>query len=80
MSDTHTSVMGEKGRVVVPVEIREHAGLEPGTPLVFIDTGDGVVMLTRSQALARVRAQLDGTQLVDELLTERRAAAAEESA
>lgn len=75
MSDTHVAKMGDRGRLVVPVELRERHGLDAGTPLVLVDSVDGVVMLTRAQAKRRLRASLAGRSLVDELLSERREAA-----
>ena len=68
--------MGDRGRLVVPAELRERLHLEPGTPLLLVDTADGVVLATREQAKRLVRAQLSGPSLVAELLGERRAAAA----
>lgn len=65
-------VVGDRGRIVVPAEVRERAGLTQGTPLVLLDTPDGLVLLTREQLLVRVRSELDGLDLVSELLTERR--------
>jgi bifunctional DNA-binding transcriptional regulator/antitoxin component of YhaV-PrlF toxin-antitoxin module len=62
------------------VEVRERAGLHPGTPLVLIETPDGLILLTREQLKARVRAELAGLDLVNELLTERRAQADAEDA
>lgn len=72
--------MGDRGRIVVPAEVRERAGLHAGTPLVLIETPDGLILLTREQLKARVRAELAGLDLVNELLTERRAQADAEDA
>ena len=72
--------MGDRGRIVVPAEVRERAGLEAGTPLVLIEAPDGLILLTRDQLKARVRAELVGLNLVNELLTERRAQADAEDA
>ncbi len=80
MSGTYTAVMGDRGRLVVPAELRAEAGLDPGSPLVLLSTDSGIVVLTRAQARARLRVQLDGPSLVDELLGERRRAAAGEDA
>ena len=76
MSGTYAVTMGDRGRLVVPAELRERLHLEPGTPLLLVDTADGVVLATREQAKRLVRAQLIGPSLVAELLAERRAAAA----
>lgn len=76
MSGTYAVTMGDRGRLVVPAELRERLHLEPGTPLLLVDTADGVVLATREQAKRLVRAQLGGPSLVAELLAERRSAAA----
>ena len=68
-------VVGDRGRIVVPAEVRERARLVEGTALVMLDTPDGIVLLTRDQLRARVRADLAGVDLVSDLLAERRAAA-----
>ena len=65
---------------MVPVEVRERAGLVEGTSLVLLDTPEGLVLLTREQLLARVRGELEGVDLVSELLAERRLAADQEDA
>lgn len=70
--------MGDRGRLVVPAELRESAGLGPGSPLVMLAAPDGLVVLTREQAKARLRRQLAGTSLVEELMAERRRAARDE--
>jgi AbrB family looped-hinge helix DNA binding protein len=73
-------VVGNRGRVVVPAEVRERAGLSEGTRLVLIETPNGLILLTREQLKARVRAELAGLDLVKELLAERRAQADAEDA
>ena len=65
---------------MVPAELRERAGLREGCPLVLVETDAGVVLLTREQLKARVRADLTGLDLVEELLAERRAASHQEDA
>jgi AbrB family looped-hinge helix DNA binding protein len=80
VSGTYYLVVGDRGRIVVPAEVRERAGLEAGTPLVLIEAPDGLILLTRDQLKARVRAELVGLNLVNELLTERRAQADAEDA
>jgi len=40
--------------------------------LVLLDTHEGIVLLTRKQLQARVRADLAGLDLVSDLLSERR--------
>ncbi|MGD9702405.1 MAG: AbrB/MazE/SpoVT family DNA-binding domain-containing protein [Acidimicrobiia bacterium] len=78
MSGTHTVVVGDRGRIVVPAEVRARAGLSEGTSLVLLDTPGGLVLLTRPQLRARVREELEGLDLVGQLLADRRRAAAQE--
>ena len=80
MSGTHNVVMGDRGRLVIPAEIRTERGLDEGTPLVLLDTPTGLVLMTRDQLEARVWADFAGLDLVSELLEERRRAAAAEDA
>jgi hypothetical protein len=51
-----------------------------GTPLVLLETPSGMVVLTREQLGDRVRHELVGLDLVNDLLVGRRRAAAEEDA
>lgn len=78
MSGTYPVVMGDRGRLVVPSEVRRRSGLEEGTPLVLLETPDGLVLLTRSQLRDRVQRDLAGADLVGDLIAERRRAAAAE--
>jgi AbrB family looped-hinge helix DNA binding protein len=80
MSGSNTVTVGDRGRIVLPADLRKRAGLSVGTPLVVVETPGGLVLLTREQLHARVRDDLDGTDLVSELVTDRRAAAAVEDA
>jgi len=70
--------MGDRGRIVIPAEIRDRAGLAEGTPVVLFETPAGLVLFTRAQLRDRVRTDLSGLDLVGELLTERRSEAAAE--
>ncbi|HEV8116500.1 MAG TPA: AbrB/MazE/SpoVT family DNA-binding domain-containing protein [Acidimicrobiales bacterium] len=78
MRGTHSLVVGDRGRIVVPAEVRERAGLVAGTPLILLETEAGLVLLTRHQLRARVRDELGGLDLVGELLASRRENAASE--
>jgi len=78
MSTTFPVALGDRGRLVVPAELRERQHWSQGTPLLFIETDDGVVLTSREQALQLVRKQLAGKSLVDELLADRRAEAERE--
>lgn len=79
MSGTYQVVMSDRGRLVIPADLRERTGLTEGTALVF-ETPTGLVLLTRPQLQELVRADLAGLDLVGELLAERRAEAAAEDA
>jgi bifunctional DNA-binding transcriptional regulator/antitoxin component of YhaV-PrlF toxin-antitoxin module len=68
--------MGDRGRLVVPQELRERWNMHAGSPLLMIDTPDGIVVATRDQVKRLLRDQLRGKSLVDELIADRRAAAA----
>ena len=74
--------MGPKGRVVIPAEIRRELGIQEGSELVAIIEGAAVVLVPRSAVKARLRSIFAdvGTSLRDELLADRRAAAAHEAA
>ncbi|MBC7374604.1 MAG: AbrB/MazE/SpoVT family DNA-binding domain-containing protein [Frankiales bacterium] len=78
MGGTYSVVVGDKGRIVLPVGLRDRLRLEPGTPLLLVETDDGVVMTTREQALRLLREQLDGSRVVSQLLEERRRASVDE--
>jgi bifunctional DNA-binding transcriptional regulator/antitoxin component of YhaV-PrlF toxin-antitoxin module len=79
MSDTLTAVVGPKGRIVLPVTLRRKHAWNEGTTLLFIETDAGPVLTTRDRALADLRQQLAGPSLVDELIAERRAEAAQDT-
>ena len=79
MSGTFAVTMGDRGRLVVPQELRDRAGMTAGSPLVLVEADGGILLLTREQALARVRSDLAGQDLVGDLLAERRRAAEAEN-
>lgn len=69
--------MGDRGRLVVPAELRDRFDLHAGSSMLMVETTEGIVLATRDQAKRLVRHQLGGaTSLVDELIADRRAAAA----
>ena len=78
MDGIHTVVVGDRGRIVVPAEVRENEQLTEGTPLVLMPTSGGLVLMTREQLRRRVQAELKGLDLVGELLAERRRASERE--
>lgn len=78
MSGTYRVTVGDRGRLVVPADVREEAGLVAGSELILLNTPDGMVLLTRRQLRERVRRDLEGVDLVGQLLSERRSDAADE--
>jgi AbrB family looped-hinge helix DNA binding protein len=56
--------MGDRGRLVVPAEVRERADLVAGTRLSLLETDHGLVLLTSRQLEELVRADLSGPDLV----------------
>lgn len=80
MSGTYVVHVGDRGRLVLPAELRRRARLTPGTALTLVATDDATMLLTQEQLRDLVRRDLAGTSLVDELLGERRQEAAREDA
>lgn len=78
MSGTYPVVMGDRGRLVVPAELRERLQLAAGTPLILLETPHGVVLATREQVKLHLRERLRGLDLVGALLAERRTLSAAE--
>ena len=72
--------MGDRGRLVVPAELRERVGLAEGDTLTLIEAPGGLVLLTRKQLQQLVREDLAGLDLVGELLADRRAEDAADNA
>lgn len=70
--------MGDRGRLVVPAELRERAGLHEGRPVVLVESTQGLLLLTREQLRDLVRSGLEGKDLVSQLLADRRTAASNE--
>ena len=82
MSDTPIVSVGPKGRVVIPAGIRRELGIHEGTELVAMVEGAAVVLVPRSTVKARLRSIFAdvGTSMCEELIADRRAAAAREVA
>lgn len=70
--------MGDRGRLVVPAELRQRLGWHAGSQLHLVESVDGVLVMTREQLKDHVRRELAGTHLVAELLHERRSASVTE--
>ena len=80
MSGTYPVTMGDRGRLVIPADLRERLHLSAGAPLLAVETRRGVLLLTREQARELVREDLAGIDPLGELLRDRRAAAADDDA
>lgn len=76
VSGTYTLTMGDRGRLVVPAEVRADLNWTQGTRLILTETEAGVTLMSIDQARALIKAQLAGTSLADELIAERHAEAA----
>lgn len=78
MGDTLVVQVGDKGRVVIPAELRARHQWGTGATLVAIDTELGVLLAGREIVERLVRERLAGHDLVAELLADRRSEAARE--
>ena len=80
MSGMYATVMGDRGRLVIPKELRARLHLDAGTPLAVVETPEALLLLTREQLKDLVRRDLAGESLVEQLLADRvRETAAEAS-
>ena len=75
MNTTQTLTVGDRGRIVLPADMRAELQIEQGDPLHFVRLETGYLMLSQEQALAFLRQRHHGEHLVDELITDRRTAA-----
>lgn len=76
-----TVVLGVQGRLVVPAEARRELGLAAGDELVLHTEAGRLVLERREDAAKRLRGLYSSTATqgaVDDLLEERRQAAAQE--
>jgi AbrB family looped-hinge helix DNA binding protein len=80
----HKVVVGDRGRVVLPSEVRAAMDLKPGTPMLLSTEADGSLRLRPYRAVADsnrgMLAEIAPKEesLVDELLAERRREAGRE--
>ncbi|MEJ7798785.1 MAG: AbrB/MazE/SpoVT family DNA-binding domain-containing protein [Solirubrobacteraceae bacterium] len=78
--------VGDRGRIVLPAAVRSQLGLQAGTRMLLSTEADGSLRLRPYRAVAdKSRGLLadlapDDVSMVDELLAERRAEAARETA
>jgi AbrB family looped-hinge helix DNA binding protein len=64
----------EKGQATIPKELRERYDIEPGDEVVWLDTGDGIIVRKRSRSGGR------GMLVPDDLSREERESVADELA
>ncbi len=69
--------LNESGRLVLPKEIRDFLGAQPGDVLFFTEDGEGVRIETQKQRLRKIQAHImslvgPDVSMVDELIAERR--------
>ena len=54
-----TAVLGERGQIVIPVEARRNANLEPGTKMVVLGRPQGnILMLAKADSIAEMMANM----------------------
>lgn len=75
--------LGEKGRLVIPVEIREALGMKPGDTISLRVEDHELRITTRRERIRRAQERIrifvpKGVSLADELSAERREAAKHE--
>ena len=80
MSGTTSMRVGDRGRVVLPSELRQRRNWPEGTTLIAVETDRGVILARRDELEQLVRDQLTGVDLVTALIEERRLAATSEEA
>lgn len=67
-----THRVGAKGQVVIPKELRDELGIEPGDEVTFWRQGDHVAVRA-ARHRRPLRGRFEGTDLVDVLSSEREA-------
>lgn len=67
-----THRVGPKGQVVIPKELRDALGIEPGDEVTFWEQ-DGYVVLRATHQRRPLRGRFAGSNLAEHLLAERAA-------
>jgi len=68
-----THKVGAKGQVVIPKELRDQLGIEPGDEVTFWREADHVAVQSARKELPSLKGRFAGADLVGELQQERRA-------
>jgi AbrB family looped-hinge helix DNA binding protein len=74
-----THRVGPKGQVVIPKDLRDQLGIQPGDEVSFQREGDHVLVRRASRDVP-LRGRFRGNRLTDELARQRRADRAREAA
>jgi len=62
-----------KGQIVIPVELRRKYGIQAGTKINIIDTGEAILLKpVTEESLKRLQGRLKGKGVLKSLLEERR--------
>ncbi len=88
MSETHTIFssrvrVDSAGRIVIPADLRDQLGIEPGHDLILSGDDHGIHLQTFDQAVRAAQAafapfRVPGVSVVDELIRDRREEAGRE--
>jgi AbrB family looped-hinge helix DNA binding protein len=71
-------VLGDRGRIVLPAEVRKELDLKPGSRIAIDTEEDGTIRLRPYAAIAKASSGMyahlapEGVSMVDELIAERR--------
>lgn len=67
------STVSKRGQTVIPAELRKRYGIEEGTLLAWLDTGEGIQVLPLPKdPIKALRGSLAGLGSVEEYLAEKR--------
>ena len=50
---SQTTHVSEKGQATIPQDLREKYGIDPGDEVIWLDTGDGIIVKKRTKTGAR---------------------------
>ncbi len=79
---SHTVKLGDRGRLVIPADVRARLGLEPGDKLSLSERDGALQLMPVAARIESLRGAWTGTAagraLGDELLADRRAEATDE--